>query len=278
MRCDSALIRRVESLLSFTMNDIFFNAIQRYWQQHPQYLEEAQQQGHTDEILPAAAILFDMDGVLFDSMPGHARAWTLVCREAGLNTTPEEIYMNEGRTAQSTIGLLTQRQWGRETNPEEVEQLYARKCEVFNSYPEAPKMPGAQELLTQVIADRIKTVVVTGSGQASLLDRLLNNYPGCFDRNRIVTSHDVKQGKPAPEPYIKGLEKAGNLRPWQAVVIENAPLGVRAAVNAGIFTIAVNTGPLPPKALNDEGAAIVLDSMQALTEAWPKLRFHLGIF
>ena len=56
-----------------------------------------------------------------------------------------------------------------------------------------------------------------------------------------------------------------------AMVVENAPLGVRAAVAAGIFTVAVNTGPLDAKLLADEGAAIVLPSMTALAEQWEEV-------
>ena len=83
----------------------------------------------------------------------------------------------------------------------------------------------------------------------------------------IVTSFDVEHGKPNPEPYLKGLLKAG-VSPEEGIVVENAPLGVRAAVAAGIFTIAVNTGPLPDKALADEGADIIFPTMSALRDAW----------
>jgi beta-phosphoglucomutase-like phosphatase (HAD superfamily) len=63
----------------------------------------------------------------------------------------------------------------------------------------------------------------------------------------------------------------GELRPDECVVVENAPLGVRAAKAAGIFTIAVNTGPLPDNALLDEGADLLFPSMQALSDAWSEL-------
>lgn len=60
-----------------------------------------------------------------------------------------------------------------------------------------------------------------------------------------------------------GLQKAG-VRADEAMVVENAPLGVRAGVAAGIFTVAVNTGPLPVETLSSEGANIVLPSMMDL--------------
>ena len=62
------------------------------------------------------------------------------------------------------------------------------------------------------------------------------------------------------------LERLG-LAPWQAVVVENAPLGVQAAVAAQVFTIAVNTGPLQPQVLLDAGADSLFPSMEALAQA-----------
>ena len=60
-----------------------------------------QLQGH--KALQLRAVLFDMDGVLFDSMPYHADAWSRVMTEAGYNFSKEDVYMNEGRTGSSTI-------------------------------------------------------------------------------------------------------------------------------------------------------------------------------
>lgn len=265
----------------------FASAISHYWATHLEWYSQALQSSPIlaktlpidnttssedfPTLLPLRATLFDMDGVLFDSMPAHAKSWAQVCREFGFDVDETEIYMNEGRTAFTTLNVFTQRQYGRDTTPEEVEKVYQRKCEVFNTFPSAPKMQGAQELLDQIAADHLTRVVVTGSGQASLLERITRHYPNIFDTKRIVSSLDVKHGKPDPEPYLMGLEKAG-VQPWEAIVVENAPLGVRAGVAAGIFTIAVNTGPLPESALLDEGANLLFPSMQAFAVAWPQLR------
>ena len=81
----------------------------------------------------------------------------------------------------------------------------------------------------------------------------------------MVTAYDVKKGKPDPEPYLMALEKAG-LQPNEAMVVENAPLGVRSAKGAGIFTVAVNTGILKDEDLWQAGADVVLADMAALLE------------
>ena len=79
----------------------------------------------------------------------------------------------------------------------------------------------------------------------------------------MVTAYDVTHGKPHPEPYLKAW--AGSHLPKdKCCVIENAPLGVRAGKAAGLYVVAVNTGPLADKALWDEGADIVLPDMEAL--------------
>lgn len=216
------------------------------------------------------AILFDMDGVLFDSMPGHADAWVKAVRMHGLDMTPEDVYLNEGRTGASTINVITQRTWHREPSEELVKQIYADKCVLFNAYisehGEAPAMHGAADVLAEVKRRGLRPVLVTGSAQESLLSRLNSAYPNTFELEYMVTANDVRFGKPNPEPYLMGLQKAG-VSAREAIVVENAPLGVQAARAAGIYTIAVNTGPLPPSALIEAGANVVFPSMSDLAIA-----------
>ncbi|MGL4520426.1 MAG: HAD-IA family hydrolase [Phocaeicola sp.] len=229
------------------------------------YLEKS---GHP--AINLKAVLFDMDGVLFDSMPNHAESWHRVMKNQGLHLSREEAYLHEGRTGSSTINLVSQRQRGYEASEEEIQAIYKAKTEEFNKCPKALRMPGALETLQQVQAAGLTPMVVTGSGQASLLERLNANFPNCFQSHLMVTAYDVKQGKPHPEPYLMALEKGG-LKPYEAIVIENAPLGVQSAVAAGIFTIAVNTGPLKDEILLNEGAHLLFDSMEELNRAWKKL-------
>jgi HAD superfamily hydrolase (TIGR01509 family) len=211
-----------------------------------------------------------MDGVLYNSMPSHAKAWHRAMAHFGYDLSEQEAYMHEGRIGASTINIVSLRQRGVEESEERIQEIYRVKSEFFNEYPPAEPMSGALELLRKLQTQGLKILIVTGSGQASLLDRLNHHFPGIFCRELMVTAFDVKRGKPDPEPYLMGLQKGG-LHADECVVVENAPLGVRAAKAAGIFTIAVNTGPLPNEALTDEGADILLPSMQALCDAWNML-------
>jgi len=213
------------------------------------------------------AVLFDMDGVLFDSMPAHVVAWSQAIREQGVIFTEEEGYLHEGRTGKGTINIIFKRAFNREATPEELKRIYKRKTELFEGQPEAPVMPGAQELLKQVQNNNLQRILVTGSGQESLLSKLNRFFPGQFTPAKMVTAYDVTKGKPNPEPYLQGLCKAG-VQSYEAIVVENAPLGVEAAKAAGIFTIAVNTGKLSDHYLLDAGADLLFHGMPALNEAW----------
>lgn len=214
--------------------------------------------GHALEAVKA--VLFDMDGVLYDSMPGHARAWKQMCDENGIIAEADEFFGYEGRTGASTIDILFLRQYGHGATDDDVRRLYGRKSELFKAMGLPPIMEGAKEAIEAVEAAGAVSVLVTGSGQGSILDRLDKDFPGAFPPRRRVTAHDVKRGKPDPEPYLMGMQKAG-VEPWQAVAVDNAPLGVESASRSGAFTIGVRTGPIPEGALKAAGADIEIFSM-----------------
>ncbi|MDE6160208.1 MAG: HAD-IA family hydrolase [Muribaculaceae bacterium] len=221
----------------------------------------------------ARAALFDMDGTLYDSMPGHARAWLEMCRAEGLKATAEEFFMAEGRTGADTIDLLFMRNYGRHATAADVERLYAVKSANFRAMPPVSVMPGAPDAVHACVEAGMTTVLVTGSGQTSLINRLAEDYPEAFRLK--ISSRDVSRGKPAPEPYQRAMQLAG-VEPWQAIVVENAPLGVQSGHAAGVFTIGVVTGPMPASALADAGADIVFPSMTECAACMPMLLKEFG--
>ncbi len=206
------------------------------------------------------AVLFDMDGVIYDSMPHHAEAWVTSMKHYGLNMTQADAYRCEGMRGVETIAQLARQQWQRELSDDEAQEMYAHKSACFAALGPAHKMPGVEHLMQTLKQAGITICVVTGSGQHTLLDHLEEEFPGLLHKHLMVTAFDVNHGKPAPDPYLMGLKKAG-VSAHEAVVIENAPLGVRAAKAAGIYTIAVNTGPLPDSDLSREGADVVVKTM-----------------
>lgn len=222
------------------------------------------------EFTPKAA-LFDMDGVLYNSMPNHAYSWHTSMASFGIEMSEADAYAHEGMRGVETIKKIVKEQRGIEISDEESQRMYDEKSRIFATRPEAEMMEGVVELQRKMKADGLKIVVVTGSGQHSLLEKLVHDFKGLIEPDMIVSSFDVKRGKPNPEPYLKGLMKAG-VEPWEAVVVENAPLGVRAAQAARIFTVAVNTGPLPDKTLADEGADLIFSRMTEFRDNWRELK------
>ena len=230
------------------------------------YLEK-----HGFEALSPKAVLFDMDGVLYDSMPNHAIAWQEAMNSAGLTMTAYDAYATEGQRGPDTIRQMARQQWGHDISEEEGQRLYDEKARRFHALPEAPLMPGIMGIMEQIRAQGWQIGVVTGSGQRPLLERLQRDFGAFVAPDHIVTAYDVSRGKPHPDPYLMGLRKMGNLEPWQAVVVENAPLGVRASVAAGIFTIGVNTGILTEESLQEEGADLTFPTMNDLNLQWNEL-------
>ena len=212
-----------------------------------------------------SAILFDMDGVLYDSMPNHSKAWSQAMEQFGMHMTPHDVYLNEGATGHDTVVRISLRDRGYEASEQEINDIYGYKAALFRSMPEARVMPGSQEVFRKAKALGLKILIVTGSGQKNLIERVQRDYEGYITRDRMVTAFEVKRGKPYPDPYLKGLQIAG-VPAAEAVVVENAPLGIRAAVAAGIDTIAVNTGPLEGEILLAEKPVLLLHSMQELAD------------
>lgn len=210
-------------------------------------------------ISPRAALI-DMDGTLYDSMPHHADAWRQMAAEIGIEADRDEFFMYEGRTGASTINILFNRAFGRDATDDEVKRLYGRKSELFKAMPPVDAMPGAKTMLDTLRHFGIKRVLVTGSGQSSLLSRLDVDYPGAFHPALRITAANTRRGKPHPDPYLNAMAMAGT-EPWRSIAIENAPLGVESASKAKAFTIAVSTGPIPSQALAEAGADIIFGSM-----------------
>ena len=209
------------------------------------------------------AWFFDMDGTLFDSMPNHAQSWEEAMTRNGLAFKAEECYMNEGRTGSDVIGTAIRRQLHREATEEEKERIYAEKAALFRAKGPVAASKGVKDVLTYLKQRGEMIWIVTGSGQQSLFVTLESRFPGIFARERMITAFDVVRGKPDPEPYLAAWRKSG-MRKEDCRVVENAPLGIRAGKAAGLFTIGVNTGPLPDEALQREGADIVLPDMKAM--------------
>lgn len=211
-------------------------------------------------------VLFDMDGVLYNSMPNHAVAWVRALKEFGISFTPQDSYATEGARGVDTIRLYAKRQLGKDLTEEQAQKIYDVKTQYFHELPTAEIFDGVKDLMRKIKAAGLQICVVTGSGQRPLFQRLVDDFGEFIDNEHIVTAYDVKRGKPNPDPYLMGLKKCGNVKPSEGIVIENAPLGIRAGVAAGCFTIAVNSGPLPDSELLAEHPNLLFKSIRELCD------------
>ena len=216
-------------------------------------------------------VLFDMDGVLYDSMPNHAKAWQRAMTEFGIVFTAEDAYATEGARGVDTVRKYAKDQLGKELTEDEAAEMYQLKAHYFHEMPTTNIFDGVKELMLKIQNSGLKIGIVTGSGQRQLINRLLSDFKDFINETQITTAFDVKRGKPNPDPYLIGLQKAGNFAPHEGIVVENAPLGVRAGVAAGCFTVAINSGPLPDTALLNEGADVLFETIRAFSDSWEQL-------
>jgi len=217
-----------------------------------------------------------MDGVLYNSMPNHAIAWVQAMASFGIEFTAEDAYATEGARGVDTVRHFVRKQKGHDIPEDEAMAMYQEKAQIFASLPTPPVMPGILDLMRKIKAQGLTIGVVTGSAQRPLIARILEDFSEFISEDNIVTAYDVKRGKPNPDPYLMGMKKCsppppkgGVFLPEETIVIENAPLGVRAGHAAGAYTIAVNTGPLPDETLIEAGADVLFPTMQALADNWP---------
>ena len=178
--------------------------------------------------IQCGGLLFDLDGVLADSTPAVARVWTIFANKYGFD--PEEtVRRAHGRPSMATIQELLP------SANHIAENAVLERMEI-EDIEDVVALPGAAELLHALPAD--KWTVVTSCTRALALVRL--RAAGLPIPAQMVTSNDIVNGKPSPEPYLKGAELLG-LAAADCVVVEDAPAGIRSGKAAGARVIAVQT-------------------------------------
>jgi sugar-phosphatase len=178
--------------------------------------------------ISCSALLFDLDGVLIDSTPAVTRVWTRWAIAHGFD--PDDVVRNaHGRPSIATIRNYLPH------GDHEAENREVERGEIKDLDGVVP-LPGTRELLHALPADR--WTIVTSCTRALAEVRL--RAAGLPIPERLVTCDDVKNGKPDPEPYLKGAALLG-VSAGDCVVLEDAPAGIRAGKAAGARVIACRT-------------------------------------
>jgi HAD superfamily hydrolase (TIGR01509 family) len=208
-------------------------------------------------------IIFDVDGVLVDSMPYHAMAWIEAFATVGIEIKESEIYEIEGSNHIGVVNLIFKK-YGKVPESGDYEDLLLKKRTHFMNNNNSQPFENMQECL-KTLKNTYKLAVASGADRTIVTSLISKFYPDIFDA--IVSGEDVKYGKPDPEPYITAASMLG-VDPKDCIVIENAPLGVLSAKNAGMYCVAVPTY-LSPDKLKD--ADLLLDNHKALVDYLNKL-------
>ena len=197
-------------------------------------------------MMSIRAVLFDLDGVLIDSMPHHIRAWQQVLSEIGIQVDSLYIRLHEGEKAEATIGRLLH-EHGMEMSKDDLEQLIDKKRTLYRKTAPKGLIPGARYTVEKLKAAGIICAIVTGSVRANMTSVLSDDDIALFDP--VITAEMYTHGKPHPEPYLTAI-KALKLPASDCLVVENAPRGIQSAKAVGIKVVAL-TVTLPKKYLSE---------------------------
>ncbi|PYU73900.1 MAG: HAD family hydrolase [Acidobacteria bacterium] len=200
--------------------------------------------------IKCSGLLFDLDGVLVDSTPAVARVWAAWARERGFE--PDEVVKKaHGRPSIATIReLLPHADHAAEDREVERREI----ADIEGVIP----LPGAMELLQALPLQR--WAIVTSCTRALAGVRI--DAAGLPKPKHLITSTDVKRGKPDPEPYLKGARTLG-VPVNECIVIEDAPAGIRAGKAAGARVLALRTTASDAE-LQQAGANWIVDDCAEL--------------
>ncbi len=183
------------------------------------------------------AVLFDLDGIIVDTLHYHWLAWDHMFRQLGGSVSEHSILLHEGRNSRDVLPLLIAE--AGVTLPEsEWENFIDTKRRYFRSIVQTTTYPNAFPVIRTLRARGYRTALVTASALKNMQNALGADEMAHFDF--LITGDEVKRSKPFPDGYLAAMEHLGLTRE-QCVVIENAPLGIEAAKNAGMRCIAVET-------------------------------------
>ncbi|TWT44205.1 Beta-phosphoglucomutase [Phycisphaerae bacterium RAS1] len=207
------------------------------------------------------AVIFDMDGVLVASGPAHKASWQMLARRHGLNISDQQFSGTFGMASREIIRQL----WG-DVSPDRVSALDDEKEAIYRELITGmvPLMIGAREVLA-ALAQAAFVLAVATSGPPANMNLVLDETRLRPFFAAAVNSFDVPRGKPAPDVFLGAAERLG-VPPRQCLVIEDAPVGVEAALAAGM-RVAALAGTHAPATLAAAGAHRVVSRLAEIQPA-----------
>ncbi|MYW16226.1 HAD family hydrolase [Streptomyces sp. SID161] len=177
-------------------------------------------------------VIFDNDGVLVDSEPLSNRLLAAHLTELGHPTTYEDSIRDYMGSAMHRVHDLILERTGRRLPEDFDEVFHARVFAAFER--ELRPVPGVTGVLEKLAADGVPYCVASsGSHERIRVGHRTTGLDRWFEEGRVFSSEDVGRGKPAPDLFLYAAERMG-VAPERCVVVEDSPLGVQAAVAAGM--------------------------------------------
>jgi len=196
-----------------------------------------------------STLIFDMDGVITDTMPCHFRAWRTIFASKGIKASHEDIYKREGQKGIDSVRELFIEK-GELYTEEIAQKLLKEKEKLFKQIFKRKFIAGSRGFIKRSVSQGFKLALVTGSSRHEAQKLLPKELWNSFDVT--VCGSDVENGKPHPEPYLKAIAEL-KVNSKEVVVFENAPFGIRSAKAAGLFCLALETS-LPATFLKEADA------------------------
>jgi HAD superfamily hydrolase (TIGR01509 family) len=222
-------------------------------------------------VLELKYAFFDLDGVLYDTMPYYVEAWKKGFNVVDVLIEDIDAYEQESRSSRTTVIELFKKYLKRLPTENEVKLVIDEKNKILQQLGKPPIIEGATELIEQVVSSDIGVYIVTSSKRENLIEELTDDFKGFILASNIISGNDIKFGKPNPEPYLLACEKA-ECSPTETIVFENSPLGITAARRAGINCIAINSGLLDDSILESHGAIVVFNNIKDVLERWADIK------
>ncbi|MHC4624314.1 MAG: HAD family hydrolase [Planctomycetota bacterium] len=208
-------------------------------------------------VASTMGIIFDLDGVLIDTADFHKQSWFDLAEKEGFEITSQFFYETFGMQNYQIIPILAKR----DLPPEEINRLSKWKEQRYRNLIEDAQIlaAGADALLVDLKQHGF-LLAIGSSAPRKNMDFVLERIGVADYFDALVVGEDVKNGKPAPDTFLKAAERL-SLPPARCVVVEDAVAGVQAAKSAGMSVIALTT-TRPRKELHQ--ADLITDSLNHL--------------
>ena len=184
------------------------------------------------------AVIFDVDGVLVRTDAMHERAWRAMAQREGLPFPDGLSDKLRGVRRERSLELLLGSASDRYTDEQRAELMHF-KNELFlaevRAMTPADVLPGVRELITELKNAGIKLAAASASRNARLV---LDRTDLASSLDAIIDGNDAPLAKPNPQCFLLAAQALG-VAPTNCMVVEDAPAGVDAAINAGMVVVGV---------------------------------------